>query len=79
MRFQVEDLTSKVENVYKNHDKYSLRSLSEITCKRMLGYLYGTTSLIPNTPSAERKNITEFQLNEPIKEAIEIQLLEYNT
>ena len=70
MKYQVEDVREKVEGIYRNHDKHSLRTLTEITSKRMEGYLVGTTSVIESTPLAKRSKLTERELNEPISEAI---------
>jgi hypothetical protein len=72
MKFNVTDLAAKVANLYKNHDKYSLEVMVEQNAKRIAGHIYGGTRVIEYTDIKKRGEISEEQINEPLKDAIEI-------
>lgn len=63
MKFTVSDLAGKVNNLYKNHDKYSLEVLTEMNAKRIAGHVFGATRVVEYTEVKKRGELTEEQIN----------------
>lgn len=72
LRFEVSDLSLKLQSLYKNHDKYSLEVTVEQNAKRIAGHVFGCTRIIEYTDIEKRADLSEEKLNEPLKDAVEI-------
>lgn len=78
LKFEVTDFAPKLQSIYKNHDKYSLEVTIEQNAKRIAGHVFGCTRILEYTEIEKRRVLSEAQLNEPLKDAVEIVEIDQN-
>jgi hypothetical protein len=72
LKFQVSNLHARLIPLFRNLDKHSLQHLVATTARALEGQVRGSTQLIEYTPQAQRPQITELKLQEPLFEAADI-------